>query len=305
MHLRDTEKLHPKARGLDARAGAEILSVLLRGQQAALAAVGPAIPAIGRAAEHVTQTLRGDGRLVFAAAGSSGLMALADGLELPGTFGIANDRISIRLAGGMAVLGNLTGSGEDDTEAARADAAGIGAGDCVIGISASGSTPYVLAFLDASRQAGALTIGIANTPGSAVLTGADVAIYLPTPPEVIAGSTRLGAATAQKAALNMLSTLVGIRLGHVYDGHMVNLHADNQKLVRRAQRMVSDIAACSTKRASACLAASDGAVKPAVLMALGVETPQDAARILARASHDLRRAISDITPGGIPAQQSE
>ena len=235
-----TEALHRNAAGLDIQAPDAILSYLADAQIEAAKAVRGAIPAIAKAAEIIASRLNSGGKLAYAAAGSSGLMALADALELPGTFGIRRDRIAILIAGGDEAFKTLAGGPEDDIdEAAAAIAnAGIGKGDCLIAISASGSTPYAVKAIEEARRRGAATIAIANNKDTPLLKLADVAILLETPPEVIAGSTRMGAGTAQKIALNMLSTLAAIHLGHVHDGYMVNLTADNIKLRDRAARIV-------------------------------------------------------------------
>src|SRR5690606_33398440 len=218
----------------------DALAILAAAQAEAAGAVQQAVPAIAAAAQLAADCLRGGGRLVYVAAGSSGLMALADALELPGTYGLGRERIKVLLAGGVAALTAMEGGPEDDAGAARAEiaAAGVGPGDCVIALTASGYTPYPMSAVDAARAAGASTIGISNNHGAALFERVDVAICLPTPAEVIAGSTRMGAGTAQKIALNMLSTMMAVHLGHVHDGFMVNLIADNSKLRGRAKRIV-------------------------------------------------------------------
>jgi N-acetylmuramic acid 6-phosphate etherase len=305
MILRNTERQHEKAKSLDVLDEREILGHLHDGQVAAVKSVAQALPQIGQATSLLVAALATGGNIFYAAAGSSGLMGLADGLELPGTFGIAPERIHILLAGGAASLTHLTGGVEDDTAMARADGSAIRAGDCVICISASGSTPYALEIQHIARAASARTVALANTADSALLAGADVGVLLPTPPELIAGSTRLGAGTAQKVALNMMSTLAGIRLGHVYDGHMVNLVADNAKLRVRAARIVCAITACGADQAEAALQRAGGAVKPAVLLVLGAGDIDTALRVLEDAGHNLRVAISELEPGIAPVKQSE
>ncbi len=287
-----TEARHGEAEGLDRRPPRKILSLLASGQQAAAAAVDAAIPSIEAGSDRMAQALRSGGKLVYAGAGSSGLMAMADALELPGTYGIPKDRILVLLAGGVASLGDLAGSPEDDVEQARRDAAVVEASDCVLCVSASGSTPYAVAVAQAARERGAQVVGIANNPGAALFSHADVSILLQTPPEVIAGSTRMGAGTAQKIAFNMLSTLAAIRLGHVHDGHMVNLHPDNIKLKARATRMVADIAGVAEEEAKRLLAMAEGSVKVAVLLAAGTPSAGDARRILHQNDDVLRSALA-------------
>lgn len=289
-----TEAAHPNAHGLDQMTDDAILDVLLHGQILAANAVAQAQPGIKHGADVMAQTLRGNGRLFFTAAGSSGLMGMADGLELPGTFGIPPQSIRILLAGGTASLTHMTGDVEDDTQAAQADAAEISGRDCVIAISASGSTPYPLAVLHHAKTKGAQTIAICNTPDSPIAKQAKVAIYLPTPPEPIAGSTRLGAATAQKIALNMMSTLVGVKLGHVYDGLMVNVQADNIKLRERATRIIAQIAKISIPAAASFLDKANGKVKPAVMLAKGATDLGHANNLLKITSQNLRKAIFEL-----------
>jgi len=236
------------------------------------------------------------GRLVYAAAGSSGLMALADALELPGTFGIERGRILILIAGGEQALRDLAGAPEDDAAGAAASVrgTGIGPGDCLIALSASGSTPYALGALEAAAQLGCATVAVANNSGAPLLEKADVAILLETPPEVIAGSTRMGAGTAQKIALNMLSTLVAVHLGHVHDGYMVNLFADNAKLRGRAARIVAAVSGCGIEDAARLLDRSGGAVKTAILLAAGAADAGVAQDMLERTGQKLRPALSEI-----------
>ncbi|MCF6369141.1 N-acetylmuramic acid 6-phosphate etherase [Rhizobium halophilum] len=289
-----TEARHGDAEGLDARPSHEILALLAQGQQAASKAVDAAIPAIDDAASLASQALRSGGKLVYVGAGSSGLMAMADALELPGTYGIAKTQITILLAGGIASLSDLAGSPEDDVEQARRDAATITAEDCVLCVSASGSTPYVVAVAEEARQRAAKVVALANNPGARLFASADVSVLLQTPPEVIAGSTRMGAGTAQKVAFNMLSTLVGVKLGHVHDGHMVNLYPDNEKLRIRAARMVSEIAGVGMDEASQHLEKASGSVKVAVLLARGAADAASARDLLARSGDALRPALAEL-----------
>ncbi|TPL57773.1 N-acetylmuramic acid 6-phosphate etherase [Mesorhizobium sp. B2-4-2] len=291
-----TEALHRNAEGLDIQAPEAILASLADAQVEAAKIVRNAIPSIAKAAEIITGSLKGGGKLAYAAAGSSGLMALADALELPGTFGIRRDRIAILIAGGDEAFRTLAGGPEDDTEeAATAVAnAGIGKGDCLIAISASGTTPYALRAIEEAARRGAATIGIANNRDSALLRLSGTAILLETPPEVIAGSTRMGAGTAQKIALNMLSTLAAIHLGHVHDGYMVNLMADNSKLRDRAARIVAAISGGSRDDAARLLEKSGGAVKTAILLAAGADSADTAQKILEEAGQKLRPALSAL-----------
>ncbi|WP_426034535.1 N-acetylmuramic acid 6-phosphate etherase [Cypionkella sp. TWP1-2-1b2] len=291
MALPATEHLHPAATGLDTLPAAAVLGHLLAAQGAAVQVVAQVLPQIEAAAVMMADALRGDGRLVYAGAGSSALMAVADGLELGGTFGVSADRVLLLMAGGLPVDARMPGDTEDDADEGTRAAQVLRSGDVVIAVTASGATPYAVAVAKAARARGAKVIGIANAVGTKLFDHADVAICLATPPEVIAGSTRMGAGTAQKVALNMMSTLMGIRLGQVHDGMMVGLVADNEKLRGRAAAMVARIAGVEAGVAAKALDAAQGAVKPAVLIALG-QAPEAALGLLSDTNGNLRAAIA-------------
>ena len=296
MAVKRTEQQHPKASGLDLQPPEAVLRFLAEAQIEAAGAVLGAIDAIADAAEIAAATLRSGGRLAYAAAGSSGLMALADALELPGTFGIPRDRIVVLLAGGVEALNNLAGAPEDDGEQAKRDVAdaGLSEGDCLIALSASGSTPYAIAALEQAQRRKLKTIAIANNPDTPIIKLADAGIVLATPPELIAGSTRMGAGTAQKIALNMLSTLMAIQLGHVHDGYMINLHADNLKLRERAARIVAAVSGCDQRTAAEWLEEAGGSVKTAVLLAAGAGDSKAARGLLERTGQKLRPALFEL-----------
>lgn len=292
MADRSTEALHPLSAGLHLAPAGEVLLRALDAQRAALESVRPALPALERAADLAAKALRGGGKLAYAGAGSSGLMALADCLELLGTFGIPAERTPVLFAGGADALLKMTGGVEDDPGQSLADLAraALGAPDVMIAVSASGSTPYTLAVLDGAAKVGATTVGIANVADSPLLQRADVPVLLDTGAEIVAGSTRLGAATAQKVALNLISVLTGVHLGHIHDGMMVNLIADNAKLRERAARIVARIAGVETGTARVALNRTGGSVKPAVLVARGA-TPETALARLAQAGGRLAEAM--------------
>ena len=296
MTAPQTEMIHAAAPGFDQLPMTDALTILAQAQVEAAQAVQSAVPQIAQAAQLAAETISGGGRLIYAAAGSSGLMALADALELPGTYGLARDRVIVLLAGGVAALTDMAGAPEDDTDGIRFELATLGVGpkDCVIALTASGATPYPLAAVEAARAAGGRTIGLANNAGAPLFDLVDIAICLPTPPEVIAGSTRMGAGTAQKIALNMLSTMMAVQLGHVHDGYMVNLIADNIKLRGRAQRIVSAITGASLELATTSLERAGGQVKPAVLLAAGAGNLADAQALLATHHGILRPALAAL-----------
>ena len=289
-----TEARNGKADGLDRLAPAAVLELLAAGQQEAAKAVDRAIGSIARAADLVAETLRDGHKLVYAGAGSSGLMAMADALELPGTYGIPREQIVFLLAGGLSSLTHMEGAPEDDSILAEKDAAAIAPSDCVICVSASGSTPYAVAIADIAKARGAKVIAMANNGNAKLFHEADIRILLETPPELVAGSTRMGAGTAQKIAFNMLSTLAAIKLGHVHDGHMVNLRADNEKLRARAAGMVAEIAEIELEKAGEWLSEAGGSVKLAVLLAAGVPDLAAAQALLARTHQVLRPALATL-----------
>ncbi|MEV8468439.1 N-acetylmuramic acid 6-phosphate etherase [Fluviibacterium sp. DFM31] len=276
---------------LDALSRDEALSAMLASQQAAVAAVAHAKPAIDAGAAHLAKALSAGHRVFWAAAGSSGLMALADACELPGTFGVAQDQIRICMAGGVPADGAMPGNTEDSTAEATTAVATMQPGDLAIVVSASGTTPFAIAFAEAALARGQTVVAIANVPGSPLLTMADVAIALPTGPEIIEGSTRLGAGTAQKVALNMMSTQAGVLMGHVHDGLMVNLIPDNIKLRKRAATIVSRITGVAPEAAQDALKACDWNTKCAVLVASGHD-PDTARRMLAEAGGRLHACLT-------------
>ena len=267
--LLPTTEVVSEGRYIDVRSPTDAAGFMLDGQSAAIDAVRAAAHSISRASHRMAVAIGSNNSLHYAAAGSSGLMALADASELRGTFGIPSDRIHIHMAGGVPVDAHVPGDTEDDEEAVELISETISAGDVVIVLTASGSTPFALAVARAAQRKAAVVIGIANNPGTPLLQIADEPICIATPPEVIAGSTRLGAGTAQKAALNLMSTLMGVELGHVYRGQMVNVIADNAKLVRRATNMVSRISGVSAELAEGAITKTNGQVKPAILVAAG------------------------------------
>jgi len=260
----------------------------------AASVVAQSLAELEKAAAILADTIICGGNIIYAAAGSSAFMGMADGLELPGTFGIQKNRIKILIAGSGGKLAEFSDFSEDDRAQASADikAANVSSKDCLICISASGTTPYTISALEAALGSGTKTIGIANNPDTPVLRKSDVAVYLNTPPEVIPGSTRLGAATAQKIALNMMTTLMSIHLGHVHDGYMVNVQTDNAKLVKRACSIIANVSGCTTKGAQNYLDNSNGSVKLAIMLASGAKNVDEAKEILETNGHKLRPSLS-------------
>lgn len=265
-------------------------------QMRALEALPVAFPAIAEAATHVTRVIGRGGRLVYCGAGSSGLIAVQDGAELPGTFGIDPGQIVFLLAGGLDKASHLLGHVEDDEAAAcrEVDALGPLKNDVVIALSASGSTPYTCAAARQAKLRGATVIGIANRPGASLSAGADVSIFVATPDEAVVGSTRMAAGTIQKCILGLISTLAHARLGHVYRGEMVNLRADNVKLRQRAIDIVCRISGVSAERAIACLDQGGASVKSAILLAEGAKNADAAQSLLMETQGDLADAVKRL-----------
>lgn len=270
----------------------ELLEAMLERQFHALAAVREALPALARAAEAVSARLAaGSGRLVYTGAGTSGRLAVQDGVELVPTFHWPRERLAFVLAGGEAALLRAIEGAEDDVEAARARIAelGVGPGDVHIAVAASGTTPFVRAAQAEARARGALTLALASNPGAPLLAEAEHAIALPTGAEFPAGSTRMVAGTAQKIALNLLSTAVMVRLGRVHRGRMVALVPGNAKLRARAVQILRELTGTGEEEARRALEAAGHDVRLAVLLLDGL-TPEEARRRLAAAGGDLGRA---------------
>lgn len=297
-----TENLSARYAELDRWPTAEALDAMYEGQLSAVAALGSQMAALAEAAEAAAAVLKGGGRLVYVGAGTSGRIAVLDGVELGPTFGWPNDRLVFLVAGGPDALTVSVEGAEDDAEAGRGgiiDAA-IGAGDVVIGVAASGTTPYTVAALDAAAREGALTIGVANNDGARLLRCVGHPILAATGNELLAGSTRMKAGTAQKALLSMLSTAIMLRLDRVYKGQMVDMIVSNNKLRDRAERIVSDISGCTVEVAAESLIAAGSNIKQAVLIARGLPAA-DSRRLLEKAKGSLRRALEETGPiGGQP-----
>jgi len=291
-----TEQISLRYLELDSWPTDEMLVAMYEGQLAAAAAVRSALSAIAAAVEDAVPALQRGGRLVYAGAGTSGRIGVQDGTELPPTFDWPADRLVFAMAGGFDALLRSAEDAEDNEAAglqAMADAK-IGPNDVVIGVAASGTTPFTVGALRASTAAGAVTIAVANNPGAPLFEVARHRILAETGSEVIAGSTRMKAGTAQKIVLNLFSTAVMMKMGRVYRGLMVDMRARNAKLRQRAETIVSEIARCPERDAARYLEQAGGDVKTAVLLGLGLNRNQ-AAQLLERHGGNLRAAISAST----------
>jgi N-acetylmuramic acid 6-phosphate etherase len=293
----DTERPSPRYANIDLWEPLDALDAMIEGQLAAVAAVRAARPAILRAALAMAARLRAGGRLIYAGAGTSGRLAVQDGAELLPTFSWPRERLLLLIAGGEAAMVRAVEGAEDEAGQAAALVRHheTGASDVLIAVAASGTTPFTLAALREASRLGALTIGIANNEGAPLLTEAECPVLLETGPEPIAGSTRMNAGTAQRIALNLLSSLAMIRLGRVYAGLMVEVQATNAKLAARRERMVMHLTGKGESEARGALQRTGGNVKLAVLLLQGcsLRAAEDA---LEGAGGRLREAIALATP---------
>jgi N-acetylmuramic acid 6-phosphate etherase len=292
-----TEQANAATRDLDRLATSELVAAIVGENARALAAAQSANASIARAVDAIAARLRAGGRLHYVGAGTSGRLGVLDASECPPTFGTPPELVQAHIAGGSAALVRAVEGAEDDAEAGASEMrAAVGAADAVVGLSASGGAPYVVAALAAAREIGAVTIAIANDPESALVRAADLSIVLETGPEVLGGSTRLKAGTAQKLVLNALSTAVMVQLGKVYGNLMVDVAATNEKLRRRAVRLVQTLLDCDAAAAREALRLAGGSVKVAVVAGRCKLDPESARRRLAAASGSLREALGESRP---------
>ena len=271
-----TETRNPKSRHIDQLSTLDALRIMNEEDATVTLAVREALPAIARAVDLIVARLRDGGRLFYVGAGTSGRLAVVDASECVPTFNTDPSLVQAIIVGGSAALVTSVEDAEDNRERGGEDlrARGVTAADVVVGIAASGRTPYVLGALDVARATGAATIGLACNAPAPLLEAADIAIGVVTGPEVVSGSTRLKAGTAQKLVLNMLSTASMIQLGKVYGNRMVDVRVSNEKLLDRARRIVAEVAGISLERAAELLDAADHQAKTAIAMArLGIDAP--------------------------------
>jgi N-acetylmuramic acid 6-phosphate etherase/N-acetylglucosamine-6-phosphate deacetylase len=290
---RGTEAARPDLMDLETRPTEEIVLLFLGQERAAQWALAAAASPLAALADAVAARIAAGGRLFYAGAGTSGRLGLLDAVECGPTFSVPDGVIISILAGGESAFLRAAEGAEDDGDAARAALAAhdFGAGDALVGIAASGATPFTLAALRYARALGALTGAIVNNAGGPIAEAADIAVVIDSGPEIIAGSTRLSAATVQKIALNTLSSTVMIRLGKTHGAYMVDLRATNEKLRRRAMRMVMTLAEVDESAARAALTAADFRVKTAVVMLRNGLEPAAADAALARAKNSLRAVL--------------
>ena len=288
-----TEQPNPRSEQIDTLPALEIVQIINREDQTVAKAVEAVLPQIAQAVEAITTCIENGGRLIYIGAGTSGRLAVLDASECVPTYSVPRELVQAVMAGGDYALVNSVEGAEDDRAGARRDLAAIhlSGKDTLVGIAASGTTPYVLEAMVYARELGAVTVGISCNVPAPLLDAADIAIGVVPGPEVIAGSTRMKAGTSQKLILNMLSTATMIRLGKVYGNLMVDVSVSNDKLLRRAQGLVAKITGVDADRAAQLLSQANNEVKTAVVMQRKQVDANAARELLAQASGHLRRVI--------------
>jgi N-acetylmuramic acid 6-phosphate etherase len=290
-----TEQRNAASKNLDRMTAMEIVRLMNREDRKVAVAVGREIRAIARAVDAIVRGMRNGGRLFYVGAGSSGRMAVLDAAECPPTFGISKKRMQALIAGGRrAVTGAVEGA-EDSVRNAERDLREkkLRSNDVVVGIAASGTTPYVLGALKYARKRGAATVAITSNRRMAVARLAKIVIAPEVGPEVLTGSTRLKAGTSQKMVLNMLSTAVMVRLGHAYENLMIDAVLTNQKLGDRALRILVEASGKSVSAAEHALRAAGHNMRAALVMLKGGVGVAEAKKLIAGADGDLRKALRE------------
>ena len=289
-----TERANPRSAGIDRLSTLDALLLMNDEDATVPAAVRATIPQIARAVDELAPRLARGGRLLLFGAGTSGRLAALDAAEWPPTFGVPSTMAQAFIAGGPAALTRAVEGAEDDADLGRRDvrAAGAGADDLVLGISASGGAPYVLGALEEGRARDAFTVGLACRPESPLERLVEVAIVPVVGPEVITGSSRLKAGTATKLVLNMLSTVTMVRLGKVYGNLMIDVQPTNAKLRARAVRIVREVTGASEADAAAALAEAGGVRTAIVMLRRGLD--RAAAEEVQRRHPELRRALDEL-----------
>lgn len=287
-----TETVDPRYADFDEWPMEQRLRTLVEANERAVEAVAKALPELTRAAHGIAARLVAGGRLAYAGAGTSGRLSLQDAAELPPTFDF--ERTVVLLAGGSEAGTSSLEGAEDETVSARAgvDDAGLGEGDALVGLAASGRTPYTVAAVQCARERGAFTVGIANNAGTPLLAAAEVGVLLDTGPEVVAGSTRMVAGTAQKIALNALSTAPMVELGRLHGNLMVAMRPSNAKLRRRAAEIVAASVGVELEVAERGLEACAGDIRCAIVHLLTGLDPDASSALLARHGGRTKHALS-------------
>jgi N-acetylmuramic acid 6-phosphate etherase len=288
-----TEQSNPASEGIDALPSEQIVRIISAEDQKVAEAVERELAAIARAVDVIVAAFERGGRLFYIGAGTSGRLGVLDAAECPPTFNVSPEMVQGIIAGGEAALARATETTEDNPKIGAHDLSGRGfrAIDVLVGIAASGRTPYALGAIDEANRMGAFTIGISCTPDSELARAVKLPITLLVGPEIVAGSTRLKAATATKMVLNMLTTASFIRMGYVFGNLMVNVQPKNSKLADRARRIIARAAGISYEKAGEMLIASGNSVRTAIVMARAGVSREDAEQRLAAGHGRIREAL--------------
>ena len=289
-----TERPNPASAAIDTLPSQDVVRIINSEDQKVALAVQREIPAIARVVDAVVAALQNGGRLFYIGAGTSGRLGVLDASEIPPTYSAPPEMVQGIMAGGEAALSRATETTEDDPAIGARDLLdrGFTTRDVLVGLAASGRTPYVLGAVTEAKRMGAVTIGISCTPDSELSSAVDIGIAPLTGPEIVAGSTRMKAGTAQKMVLNMISTATFIRLGYVYGNLMVNVQPKNHKLVERARRIIAQAAEVSYDRAVELLDASGRSVRVAIVMARAGVPREEAERRLASSGGRIASALA-------------
>jgi N-acetylmuramic acid 6-phosphate etherase len=295
--MRRTEERNPRSRGMDGKSTEEILRIINAEDRTVPEAVAETIPEIAEAVEAIVETVSGGGRVFLAGAGSSGRLGVLEASEVPPTFGVSSDLFKAFVSGGPGgVFGSLEASEDDDAAGERVlEDHDFDGKDLLVAISASGRTPFAIGAIRRARSMGARIVSITNNRDSEMGMLADISIVADTGPEVVSGSTRMKAGTAQKMVLNMLTTAAMTRLGRVHDGYMIGVKATNVKLSERAARIVGEIAGVRPEEAMEALEKAEGDLKVAVVMISFGMDRREAEKALAESGGILRRALERVT----------
>jgi len=289
-----TEQRNPRTRGIGAKSSLEILRAIHREDASVAKAIAHALPAISRAVETAVRCLETGGRLFYVGAGTSGRLAVLDAAELPPTFGMSPRMVQAVIAGGHLALTHAVEGAEDDRAQGARDLAarGLRSKDIVVGITASGSTPYALGALEFANRKSAATVGITSNPRTPITDLAGISIVTPTGPEVITGSTRMKAGTAQKMVLNLLSTAVMIRMGRVYDNWMIGVALTNRKLRARGLRILMEATGATVANATRALRQSGHSMDAALIILKTGASAQEAKRLLRDTQGNVYNALT-------------
>jgi N-acetylmuramic acid 6-phosphate etherase len=293
VSLPETERRNPRSSGLERKTTMQVLRIVNREDASVARAVARELPAIARTIDKIVESFRSGGRLIYVGAGSSGRMGAMDASECPPTFGVSRERVQAILAGGRRAMTRAVEDAEDSPlDGAREVAAKrLGPMDVIVGIAATGTTPFVLGALREARRRGATTVALTADRRSPIARLAQIVIAPATGPEVITGSTRMKAGTAQKLVLNMLSTVAMIRMGYVYDNLMINVAMTNEKLRRRGVRILETATGAKTSSVEHALRQAGHDLRAALVVLKARVEAKQARQLLVASKGDLRKAI--------------